>query len=139
MTESIVPATIVNFCDKKLRQSRRKLMRELRVIFSLVTSSKWLLLLRESKKSEQSEDSPSLKCIRTLWEKNHREYRKTLPLKKILLPLVAKMERSKMANSEEEIKMDIMMYVPQLNFTSKSISCMTESKVGLLTCASFLQ
>ena len=45
----------------------------------------------------------------------------------------------KMANSEEEIKMDIMMYVPQLNFTSKSISFMTESKVGLLTCASFLQ
>ena len=151
MTESIVPATIVNFCDKKLRQSRRKLMRELRVIFSLVTSSKWLLLLRESKKSEQSEDSPSLKwCvtttkvdpakgIRTLWDKNHREYRKTLLLKKIFMPLVAKMERSKMANSEEEIKMDIMMYVPQLNFTSKSISFMTESKVGLLTCASFLQ
>ena len=55
------------------------------------------------------------------------------------MPLVAKMERSKMANSEEEIKMDIMMYVPQLNFTSKSISFMTESKVGLLTCASFLQ
>ena len=86
-------------------------MRELRVIFSLVTSSKWLLLLRESKKSEQSEDSPSLKwCvtttkvdpakgIRTLWDKNHREYRKTLLLKKILMPLVAKMERSKMANS----------------------------------------
>ena len=55
------------------------------------------------------------------------------------MPLVAKMERSKMANSEEEIKMDIMMYVPQLNFTSKGISFMTESKVGLLTCASFLQ
>ena len=55
------------------------------------------------------------------------------------MPLVAKMERSKMANSEEEIKMDIMMYVPQLNFTSKSICFMTESKVGLLTCASFLQ
>ena len=41
-------------------------MRELRVIFSLVTSSKWLLLLRESKKSEQSEDSPFLKwCVTT--------------------------------------------------------------------------
>ena len=73
------------------------------------------------------------KGIRTLWDKNHSF------LKKILMPLVAKMERSKMANSEEEIKMDIMMYVPQLNFTSKGISFMTESKVGLLTCASFLQ
>ena len=41
MTGSIFPATIVDFCDKKLRQSKRQLMRELRVFFPSFLSNQF--------------------------------------------------------------------------------------------------
>ena len=78
------------------------------------------------------------KEIRTLWDKNHRVWENVCP-KEDTHAFSCKDGAIEDAKSEEEIKTDIMTYVLQLKFTSKSTSFMTESKVGLLTCASFLQ
>ena len=69
------------------------------------------------KQSELSDSSPSTwnvpkskmliqfyKENRILWDRNHKDYEKKTLQKKTLIPLVAKLERSTVPKSEEEIK-----------------------------------
>ena len=69
------------------------------------------------KQSERSDSSPSTWNVTTrkmliqfykentiLWVKNHKDYGKKTLQKKTLIPVVAKLERSTVPKSEEEIK-----------------------------------